>query len=147
MAPQSILDSVKKIISIPPTDTSFDIDVILQINSVFATLNQLGVGPANGYEIEDNTATWDAFFSGATLNNIKTYVCLKVRMYFDPPQNSFVIEAMNKQLLELEVRINTQREGTAWVDPSTMTTDPATGLPLPPTPPELYPEGDWWVEY
>lgn len=136
MATDSILDSVKKVLSINPTDTSFDDQVILHINSVLSTLNQLGVGPSVGFMIEDNTATWTQFLgTDPTLNNIKTYVCLSARMYFDPPQTSFVIDAMEKQLLELTVRINTLREATAWVDP-----DPT---PTPPTPPD----DGWWIPY
>lgn len=115
----SILTSTKKILGIEEDYTDFDVDILMHINSVFATLNQLGIGPEQGFAIEDATPTWDAFLgTDARLNSVKTYVYLKVRLLFDPPQNSYAIEAYNKQILELEVRINTYRESYAWTDPS-----------------------------
>jgi hypothetical protein len=115
----SILTSVKKTLGLDASYTDFDADILLYINSVFATLNQLGIGPEQGFAIEDATPTWDAFLGNdLRLNNVKAYVYLKVRMLFDPPQTSFLIEALNKQALELEVRINTYRESYAWTDPS-----------------------------
>ena len=143
----SILDSVKKTLDIDPSLTAFDENVITHINTAFDTLNDLGIGPAGGYMIMDNTATWDAFIGNdPRLNRVKTYIYLYVRRYFDPPQTSFAIAAMDHQIQELEVRLNTLREATAWVDPQTLTTDPATGLPLPP--PNVPPSDDsWWVEF
>lgn len=114
----SILQSVKKALGLPADHEDFDEDIIMHINSVFSTLHQLGVGPAAGFMIEDANAEWDAFLGGlAPLNNVKSYVYLRVRLLFDPPQNSFTITAMEKQVSELEWRINAHRESTAWVDP------------------------------
>lgn len=127
----SILDDVKKLLGIDSSYTNFDTDVILHINSVFSILSQLGIGPSTGYMIEDNTATWDAFVgTDLNLNDVKTYIVTKVKLFFDPPQNSFVIAAMEKQIQELEWRINVKREGESWTDPD----------PAPTTPPELC----WW---
>lgn len=115
----SILDSTKKLLGLDPSYTAFDIDVILHINSVFVTLQQLGIGPDVGFMIEDNTATWTSYTSSdLLLNNIKTYMVLRVKMLFDPPQLGFVIDNMTKQITELEWRINVNREGTAWTDPN-----------------------------
>jgi hypothetical protein len=115
----SILDSIKKVLGLDPSYTAFDIDVILHINSVFVTLNQLGIGAVGGYMISDNTPTWSAFIGDdLLLNNVKTYVFLRVKMLFDPPQTSFVIDAMNKQIEELEWRINIKREDESWTDPN-----------------------------
>lgn len=114
----SILTSVKKTLGLPETDVSFDEDIILFTNSVFATLNQLGVGPADGFAIEDKVPTWDAFLgSDKRKNNIKQYVLLRVRMAFDPPSTSYHQTAMEEQIKELEWRINVYRESTEWVDP------------------------------
>jgi len=114
----SILDSVKKTLGMDASYTAFDEDVIIHINSVFVTLAQLGIGPTTGFQISDNTATWDAFLgTDILLNNVKSYMYLRVRMLFDPPSTSFHIEAMNKQIQELEWRLNVQREATAWTDP------------------------------
>lgn len=116
---QSILDSVKKVCGIEASYTAFDIDIIMHINSVFSTLNQLGVGPVNGFMIDDATATWDQFLGAdPRLNHIKSYMYLRVRLLFDPPATSFTIEALKDQYKELEWRISVQREDTMWVDPN-----------------------------
>jgi hypothetical protein len=115
----SILDSTKKALNLGSSYTPFDEDVIMHINSVFSTLNQLGVGPEEGFMIEDKNAQWSDFLDGdSRLNNIKTYMYLRVRMLFDPPTLSYLAEAMQKQITELEWRINVQRESVAWVDPN-----------------------------
>lgn len=114
----SILTNIKKIVGITELDTSFDPDIIMHANSVFSVLNQLGIGPEDGFMIEDPTPTWDDFLaSDKRLNMVKTYVYLRVRLLFDPPQTSFVIESLNKQIQELEVRMSIVREGDSWVDP------------------------------
>lgn len=130
----SILDSVKKVCSLAPSYTAFDDVILLHINSVFATLNQLGIGPDAGFMIEDNSTTWDAFVgTDQNQNNIKTYMGLRVRMLFDPPANPAVIEAQSKQIQEFEWRISTKREGVSWTDPN-----PA---PTVPGDPEMW---NWW---
>ncbi len=94
----SILTSTKKILSLSEYYTAFDLDITTHINSVMATLDHLGVGPAGGIFVEDAEATWDQMLLPANqLNLVRTYVFLKVRMLFDPPATSFHIEAMNKQ--------------------------------------------------
>lgn len=114
----SILDSVKAQCMVDSTYTVFDPQFLLYVNSVFTDLSQLGIGPDGGFSIADNTTTWDAYIgTDDNLNNVKTYMGLKVRMLFDPPSLSFVIEAMNKQIQELEWRINVKREGESWTDP------------------------------
>lgn len=115
----SILVSTKKVLNLPEDYDAFDQDVILHINSVFSTLNQLGVGPAEGFMIEDDAAIWATFLDGdPRLNHIKTYVYLRVRMLFDPPTTGYHVEAMKEQIKELEWRMNVQREDTQWVDPN-----------------------------
>jgi hypothetical protein len=128
----SILIGTKKILGLAEDYTAFDHDVITHINSAFSTLTQLGVGPAEGFMIEDESAVWTDFITDNDLqyNSVKTYVYLRVRMVFDPPATSFVIAALNEQIKELEWRLNVHREETGWVDPNPP--DP----PLPPNP--------WW---
>jgi hypothetical protein len=114
----SILTSTKQMLGLPEDHTDFDLDIIMHINSVLSTLNQLGVGPEVGFMIEDKTATWGAFLgSDPRLNNVKTYVYLRVRMIFDPPNTGFTTEAMKKQIEELEWRMNVHHESTGWVPP------------------------------
>jgi hypothetical protein len=115
----SILNSVKKNLGLAPGYTAFDADVIMYINSVFSTLNQLGIGPDDGYMIEDDTAEWDTFLGNdPKLNNVKVYVYLCVRLLFDPPTMSYLVTALEKQKEELEWRINVRREDAEWTDPN-----------------------------
>jgi hypothetical protein len=120
-----------------PSYTAFDTDVILHTNTVFNILHGIGIGPTDSYMIEDNTATWDAFVgSDLNLAAVKTYVYLRVKLLFDPPTNSFVIESTNKQIAELEWRLSVKREGESWTDPN----------PPPPQPPYQL-EPPWWEIY
>jgi len=115
----SILKSTKKILGISEDYTAFDVDIITHINTAFSILAQLGVGPPEGFMIEDAAAEWDTFLAGdSRYNTIKTYVYLKVRQLFDPPTTSYLINAFDEQLRELEWRISVTREETAWVDPN-----------------------------
>src|SRR4051794_31087184 len=114
----SILNSTKKILGIANDYTAFDLDIITHINTAFSTLTQLGVGPATGFMIEDDTAVWDDFISDDfQYNSVKSYVFLRVRHLFDPPTTSYLITASEKQISELEWRLNVHREETGWVDP------------------------------
>lgn len=116
---ESILDSTKKVLNLSSDYTVFDQDIIMHINSVFSTINQLGVGPDVGFMIEDNEPVWSDLLEGdLRLNNIKTYVYLRVRMLFDPPTIGYLVQAMKEQIKELEWRINAQRESVAWTNPN-----------------------------
>jgi hypothetical protein len=107
----SILETTKQMIGIPPEDTAFDIDIIAGINSAFMSLNQVGVGPEEGFSISDNTALWDDFLDDLTLfGGLKNYVSMKVKLYFDPPGTSFAITSMEKLIEELEERMKLQVE-------------------------------------
>lgn len=115
---ESILTSTKKILGLDASDAAFDLDILTHINSAFSTLNQLGIGPEEGYAIEDASATWDAFFgTNLRYNSIKTYVYLSVRMLFDQPGTAYLVAALKEQKQELEWRLNVVREQTEWVDP------------------------------
>lgn len=114
----SILKSTKKAIGLGADYTVFDEDVIMHINSVFSTLTQLGIGPAEGFAIEDATAEWDSYLqSDPRYNSVKSYMYLKVRLLFDPPATSFAIAAMEKQIEQYEWRLNVQKEQDTWVPP------------------------------
>jgi hypothetical protein len=121
----SILNTTKKILGLPAEDESFDLDVITAINSAFSTITDLGVGPEEGFVIEDDEAVWgdlDPTLSPVQLSQVKTYVYLSVRLIFDPPQTSFAIAALEKQLVEHQWRLNVRRETTEWVDPDPVVT-------------------------
>jgi hypothetical protein len=116
---QSILTSTKKILGIAADYTVFDLDIITHINTAFSTLTQLGVGPAEGFMIEDAEAEWEEFIGDdPRYISVKSYVFLKVRQLFDPPTTSYLITAVEKQIEELEWRLNTNREATDWEDPN-----------------------------
>lgn len=104
---ESILNSVKKMIGIDQDYTVFDVDIITHTNTAFSILHQLGVGPDEGFEVTDNTQTWTDFMGDdPSLNFVKSWVTLKVKMLFDPPQSSALIDSANRLLNELEWRIN-----------------------------------------
>lgn len=103
----SILTSIKKMLGITNEYTQFDADIIMHINSVFMILNQLGVGPDECFTIEDDVATWNEFIpNGQNLELVKSYIYLKVRMLFDPPASSTVMQSMNQAISEFEWRLN-----------------------------------------
>lgn len=103
----SILNSIKKLLGIPEDYDHFDPDLIMHINSVFSILTQLGVGPPNGFFIEDEIPTWNDYISNDNrLELVKSYMNLKVRLLFDPPLSSAVMESMNRMISECEWRLN-----------------------------------------
>lgn len=106
----SILLTTKKALGLAEDYNVFDQDIIMHINSVFSNLATLGIGPEVGFEIEDETKTWNDFTSDVRLNSVKSYTYLKVRLMFDPPTTSFVLNAIQEQLKELEWRMNVYRE-------------------------------------
>ena len=104
---ESILTSVKKMLGIPEDYEHFDADIIMHINSVFMILTQLGVGPAEGFTIMDEDAIWSDFIQDKkTIESVKSYMYLKVRLLFDPPLSSAVLDSMNRLISELEWRLN-----------------------------------------
>lgn len=108
----SILTSVKKLIGIDKEDTAFDPDVIMHINSSFLVLSQLGVGPDEGFYINDDTAVWTDFISNnmLLLNYVKTFVYLKAKLVFDPPSSSIAVQSMQEMVREHEWRIVHENE-------------------------------------
>lgn len=111
VADASILDSTKKILGLASDYTAFDPDIITHINSTFFTLNQLGIGPLDGYMIEGSEEKWSDYLgANINLNSVRTYMYAKVRMLFDPPTTSFAIAALEKVISEQEWRLNVKRE-------------------------------------
>ena len=104
---ESILTSIKKMLGIDEEYEHFDTDLIMHINSVFLILTQLGVGPSEGFIIEDKTYSWIDFIEDPVrLQAVKSYMYLKVKLLFDPPLSSAVIESMNRMISEFEWRLN-----------------------------------------
>lgn len=103
----SILTSIKKLLGITEEYTHFDADIIMHINSVFMILQQLGVGPSEGFYIEDKSVFWEDYLEDPTqLQMVKSYMGMKVRLLFDPPSNGTIINSMNQLINEFEWRLN-----------------------------------------
>lgn len=100
MVTESILDSIKIMLGNSVDDTNFDAELIIFINGALSIINKLGVGPT-GYKISNSSNTWDEFLGDRTdLEEVKTNVYLRVRLAFDPPQNSFLVTSIKEQIME-----------------------------------------------
>ena len=109
---ESILTSIKKLLGVDEGYVEFDVDIIMHINTVFGILTQLGVGPPEGFFIEDKTAIWDDYISDDPLmcHMVKSYIHKKVQLLFDPPDRGAVMDALNRSIAELEFRLNVAAE-------------------------------------
>lgn len=111
---ESILDSVKLSLGIPAEYEHFDQQIMLHLNTVMAILPQLGVGPEEGFFVQDDSTTWGDLIGDEDLAYkllyVKSYVCLRVRLLFDPPSSSGAIDAMERQMRELEWRITVTKD-------------------------------------
>ena len=112
---ESILTSVKKALGLPAEYTPFDPDIVMFTNGVLADLNQLGVGPTDGFEITaDGGETWNQFFEDVAdlpmLGAVRVYTHLRVRLLFDPPTTGFLTNAIKEQIAENVWRISVRRE-------------------------------------
>ena len=103
----SILMTIRKLVCGNPYADHFDTDLLVHINACFSILNQLGVGPENGFVVTDETQSWSSYIAdNYILNMLKTYVKIKIKKIFDPPLTSSVLEAMDKEINQLEWRLN-----------------------------------------
>lgn len=107
----SILDSIKKLLGIQEDYTHFDPEIIVNINSVFTILHQLGVGPDEPFCIENETSKWNEFLTDEKeIKLVESYMYLRVRLLFDPPSNSFLVKAIQDQIQEFEFRLIVRSE-------------------------------------
>lgn len=115
---ESILTSIKKMLGIAEEYTQFDADIVMHINSVFMTLTQLGVGPSQGFYIEDESSEWTEFIPDLTkLQAVKTYIYLKVRLLFDPASlGSATLASYERTIQELEWRLNVAAESEEKIE-------------------------------
>ncbi len=111
---ESILNSIKQFIGGLTSDyTVFDTDIIILINSEFSTLHQLGVGTKEAFQITGTEEVWSDFTSDkAYMNSVKEYIGLRVKMIFDPPSNSYVMDAYKEKAQELAWRLNVACENS-----------------------------------
>ena len=108
----SILQTIKKLLGISPSDDAFDTDIIIDINTAFDRLNTLGIGPEEGFRITDDTMTWSEYLTdGKLIDSVKDYVFFSTKLMFDPgASNSFVLDAYQKQLDKLEFLFNVKSD-------------------------------------
>lgn len=106
MSTDSILTSIKESLGMTETYSAFDAQIVMHINSAFATMRQLGVGPTTAFTIQDKTKTWDEFIDGEEgIESVRSYIYVNVRLIFDPPQNSATLAAFQEMKRELEFRL------------------------------------------
>lgn len=116
-ATESILTTIKKMLGLDEDYTPFDTDIIVNINSAFMELTQLGVGPEEGFQITDANSVWGDFIrNNEMIGAVTNYIYLSVKTLFDPPSNSFVMDAMQKQIEKLGWRLNVQAESKKTFD-------------------------------
>ena len=112
----SILESIKIILGVDPQYEAFDSEIIMAINSALMALTQLGLGPADGFKVPNKATTWaDILGTRQDLESVRSYIGIKSRILFDPPTNSYIMQALNNTATELEWRIRTQLEEVANV--------------------------------
>ena len=100
----SILLSVKKMLGVDSEFDAFDKDIIMDINSVFFIMAQMGIGKQ--FKIEDEGSTWSEYLEGREdLESVKTYMYAKVRQMFDPPTSGILSDALDRTVKELEWRL------------------------------------------
>ena len=104
----SILRTVRKLVGLYEDDPSFDTDLLIYINTAFQALQELGVGPENGFSVVDESTLWSEFVEGTTIpvDPVKTYVCGKVKLAFDPPANAQITQSIQNTINEAEWRLS-----------------------------------------
>ena len=108
----SILLTIKTLLGIGPEHDSFDEEIKIHINTAFMMLNQIGVGPPNGFYITGKDEVWKDFTDRMDIEAIKTYIYLRVRLLFDPPQMGYLVTVLREQIEEFEWRLNVQVENS-----------------------------------
>lgn len=102
----SILHDVKQMVGQEWDDSTYDVDIQTHINSIFFDLQQIGVGPEEGFAIDGPEVKWDAYLgSDKNLNAVKSYIYIRVRLLFDPPTNGFLVTSLQQQADKLEWRL------------------------------------------
>ena len=93
-----ILASMKLMLGMEPEYNAFDTDLIIHINTILGKLTQIAVGPEEGFQLDllnPNSSKWEDFLGtdDKLLNMAKSYMYMQLRIIFDPPQNSFTLDA------------------------------------------------------
>ena len=110
----NILSTTKRQCGIEPEDTSYDVELTAHINSIFFVLQQLGIGPAEGFSLIDGTENWTDFIGTDQIAAVRTLMGMRVRMIFDPPPTGPATQAVERLIFEMEWRLNVHMEGVRW---------------------------------
>lgn len=107
----SIFYTVKRMLGVANENKAFDEQILVAINSALMVANQIGVGPETGFRVEGITETWDDFLGEhKDVDGVQAFIYLRCRLMFDPPSNSFLVNAIENQIKELEWRVMEQVE-------------------------------------
>lgn len=120
MADDSILNSIKKLLGFDSDYSAFDIDIMIHINTVFFSFQELGIGPAEGFSIKGSEETWSQFIGEQSIEAVKSVMYMRVRLIFDPPTSSFALTAMKENAERLEWLLLVQQEGVRWTPPTSI---------------------------
>lgn len=122
----SILGEIKEQLGLGAEAVGFNPELVLHINAVLSDMNQLGLGPDDGFEITGPDEEWEDFLGNdPRYNNAKTLMFLRIKMLFDPPQVGYLLTAYEKMIDKAEWRLNIQREEIVhpYVPPVVVITD------------------------
>lgn len=101
----SVLDDIKLFLGLDPEDDSFDVEILVHLNTGFAMLTELGVGPPEGVHITDRSTKWSDVYENPRLDHVRGIVGIHTRLLFDPPMNSFVTASLERLLEEMKYRV------------------------------------------
>ena len=106
-----IITDVKQMVGASIYDNSFDVNIVIAINSALAVLSDIGISEVDDTCLNvDDVMKWDELLKGRTdIEYIKSYIHLKVKMLFDPPSSSALLDAYNRQIAEFEWRLSTKQ--------------------------------------
>lgn len=101
-----ILYTIKKMLGVSLEESPFDMEIMVGINSAIMVLNQIGIGPS-GFVVTGIEQTWSDLLEDFTdLEAVKSYIYIRTRLVFDPPTNSFLVNALQDQMKEYEWRLS-----------------------------------------
>lgn len=104
---ESILNSMKQTLwpgeIMDDENNPFDAELILHINAIFTDISRLGIGSETPFHITGASEKWSDFYNRIDMcNNVKEYMHLRLRMVFDPPANSFIVNSFEEMIKKLE---------------------------------------------
>lgn len=110
-AEDNILTSIKELLGVGKDESPFDMDIKIHINTALSILTNLGIGPSTGFRVRNGTELWSDFIpADKNLEDVITYVYIKVKLIFDPPLSSAVIASYESMLKELTFYINCEAD-------------------------------------